>query len=255
VHVVAQGMAMRQHSRLLAHLQSKWPQWTVEVLPLVFGSVGTVRTETERHLETLGVDKQALSALLQTVYDSSIDFTMQILNVHRQPSRYATITETRKRKAMSTSKQQACRKKSRRTSDRQQSEDYSDELSYTPATVSDPQPCHPMRTRSCKRIAHDAQLRHNVDVEQQHNRKRRTASVVHEHTTGTVSNIAVNDAEEFHIVVCRTEGCAQRPSPRKRTQQQEPDGTPLKKRICCTMCACVITPQGPDARPHPREPD
>ena len=34
VHVVAQGAAMKQHSRLLAHLQSKWPQWTVEVLPL-----------------------------------------------------------------------------------------------------------------------------------------------------------------------------------------------------------------------------
>jgi hypothetical protein len=58
VHVVAQGVAVRQHSRLLAHLKSKWPQWTVEVLPLVFGSVGTVRTESERHLETLGVDKQ-----------------------------------------------------------------------------------------------------------------------------------------------------------------------------------------------------
>ena len=77
---------MGQHSRLLAHLQSKWPQWTVEVLPLVFGSVGTVRTETEQHLESLGVDKQALSALLHTVYDSSIDYTMQILNVHKQPT-------------------------------------------------------------------------------------------------------------------------------------------------------------------------
>jgi hypothetical protein len=112
-----------------------------------------------------------------------------------------------------------------------------------------------MRTRSCKRNAHDAHLRHSADVEQQHNRKRRTANVVHGHTTGTVSNIAVKDAEEVHIVVCRTEGCAHRPSPRKRTQQQQPDGTPLKKRICCTMCACVTTLQVPDARPHPREPD
>jgi hypothetical protein len=154
VHVVAQGIAMRQHSRLLAHLQSKWQQWTVKVLPLVFGSVGTVRSETERHLETLGVDEQALSALLQTVCDSSIDFTMQILNVHKQPSRYATITETRKRKAKSTSKRQTCKKKAKQASHKQQSEDYSEELSYTAAAVSNSQPCHPMRTRSCKRNKH-----------------------------------------------------------------------------------------------------
>ena len=255
VHAVAQGIAMRQHSRLLAHLRSKWPQWTVEVLPLVFGSVGTVRTETERHLETLGVDKQALSALLQTVHDSSIDFTMQILNVHKQPSRYATITETRQRKAKGTSKRQARKKKPKRTSDRQQSKDYSDELSCTAATVSDTQPCHPMRTRSCKRNAHDADMPDNAADEQQPNRKRRTMHDVHQSTTCTVSNVAVNDADEFHIVICRTKGCEHRPSPRKRTQQHDANGLPPKKRICCTMCACVTALQVPDARPHPREPD
>jgi hypothetical protein len=60
VHAVAQGIAMKPHSRLLAHLQDRWPEWTVEVLPLVFGSVGTVRIQTEQHLETLGLDKQTL---------------------------------------------------------------------------------------------------------------------------------------------------------------------------------------------------
>ena len=201
------------------------------------------------------MDKQALSALLQTVHDSSIDFTMQILNVHKQPSRYATITETRKRKAKGTSKRQARKKKPKRTSDRQQSEDYSDKLSYRAATVSDTQPCHPMRTRSCKRNAHDADMPDNAADEQQPNRKRRTMHDVHHSTTCTVSNVAVNDADEFHIVICRTKGCEHRPSPRKRTQQHDANGLPPKKRICCTMCACVTALQVPDARPHPREPD
>jgi hypothetical protein len=141
VHAVAQGIAMKQHSTLLAHLRDRWPGWTVDVLPLVFGSVGTVRTESERHL---GVDKQDLSALLQTVYDSSIDFTMRILNVHKQPSRYATITETRKRKAICTSKRQASKKKPKQAPHKQQSEDYSEEMTYTAATLSNSQPCHPM---------------------------------------------------------------------------------------------------------------
>jgi hypothetical protein len=65
---------------------------------------------------------------MQTVYDSSIDFTMQILNVHKQPSRYATITEIRMRIAMSTSKRQTCKKKVKRAAHKQQSKDYFEEL-------------------------------------------------------------------------------------------------------------------------------
>ena len=170
------------------------------------------------------------------------------------PRRYATITETRKRKAMSTSKRQACKKKSRQASHKQQNEDHSERLNYTEAAVSNPRPCHPMRTRSCKRNAHDAQLRHNAATEQQHNRRRRTIHAVHEPTTGTVSNVVVNDAEESHSAICRTEGCAHRPSPRKKTPPQDPDGMSLKKRVCCTMCACV-TLQKQAEGPRPREPD
>ena len=59
---VAHGVTMTQCSNLLAHLHDGWQAWSVQVLPLVFNSIGTVRIETEHHLHTIGVNRRAASA-------------------------------------------------------------------------------------------------------------------------------------------------------------------------------------------------
>jgi hypothetical protein len=71
---------------------------------------------------------------------------MQILNVHKKPSRYATITEMRKRKAMSTSQRWTHRKKPRQTPRKQDRKDSSADIIYKAANPARTQPCHPMRT-------------------------------------------------------------------------------------------------------------
>jgi hypothetical protein len=79
---------------------------------------------------------------------------------------------------------------------------------------------------------------------------------VQESTTETVSNVIVNDAEEFPIVIRGTQGCAHRPSPRKRAQRHDQyhDRMPPKKRVCCTLCACVTLQKQAEGQ-QPREPD
>ena len=220
--------------------------------------VGTVRTETEQHLSTLGVDDHhELKALQETVHTYSIEYTVKILQVHKEPSSYATVTETRKRKAMQTPKRRKYQKRSKRRKGHQHgadssTEDWSSEV--TPQSGS--QPCHSMRTRSSKRVAHDADLHGTAAPELQRTRRRRITGACHAaEPSAVISTLVVNDSEEFHMVICRNEGCRQRPSPQKRAHQRDPDGGRPRKRICCTLCACATTVQSRAERPGPRELD
>ena len=173
VHTVARGIAMTQHSRLWTHLRQIWPGWNVQILPMVFGSFGTVRTETEQRLSTLGVADQDLKALLETVYTSSIEYTVRILQVHKEPSGYATATETCKRKALHTLKRRKCQKRSRQKQHHHDSGDCFDDLAREPEPQGCSQLCHSMRTRSRKRAVHVTKLHSAAVPEQQLTRTRR----------------------------------------------------------------------------------
>jgi hypothetical protein len=95
-----------------------------------------------------------------------------------------------------------------------------------------------------KRAAHDDELHSAAVPEQQLTRRRRRTEVSYGTAPSTViSTVIVNDHEEFHLVICQTEGCRQRPSPQKRAQHRDLDGKRPRKRICCTLCACATTMQ------------
>jgi hypothetical protein len=153
VHAVTQGPAMRQHVSLSHHLQRKWPGWKVQILPMVFGSFGTVRTETEHHLRTLGVGDHALKDLLRSVNKGTIKYTKRILQAHKEPNRFATVTHTRKRKALRTPKGTG-KKRMRQGHHRQRVTDLP--TGQAADQTQQRAPLHQMETRSRKRAAQDA---------------------------------------------------------------------------------------------------
>ena len=222
----------------------------------MFGSFGTVRTETEQHLRTLGVGDHALKDLLCSVTKRTIYYTNNILQAHKEPNRFAT--HTRKCKALRTPKGKS--RKRPKQGHRQGAAILPVDQAADPMHGRAPRIHHRMETRSRKRAAQDAATHCATTATSQLDHKRMKVADHHTIAETSISTVAIDDADEYRVVLCRTQGCLRRPSPVKRPLQNCSDGAQHlgerpTKRIRCTICACVQAASSLGEQQRPLEPD
>ncbi len=73
VHGKALADATAKHVRLQKHLETRG--YVVKVLPIIMGSAGMIRTETQHHFEALGISAAASLALIKQHHNIAIDYS------------------------------------------------------------------------------------------------------------------------------------------------------------------------------------
>ena len=81
VHGAALQGALSQHAALATRLESRG--FTVKLMPIIIGSSGMIRAETQQHFAALGLSPAESLSLMQEHHDTAIKYLHQILQEYR----------------------------------------------------------------------------------------------------------------------------------------------------------------------------
>ena len=81
VHGAALQQALSQHAALATRLESRG--FAVKLMPIIIGSSGMIRAETQQHFTALGLSPEESLSLMQEHHDTAIKYLHQILQQYR----------------------------------------------------------------------------------------------------------------------------------------------------------------------------